>query len=336
MRLRSSMVRIGGIGGVETLYEHRMKGYARRLLAEAVGIMREREYDMSILFGIPNFYHRFGFVSTLCEYKMELPVRFVEKAPSFYRVEPYSLEYKEEVLKLYHKDNATRNGSIVRNPSIWDGFTLGSSWGTQVNAVVMLLENKFMGYAVYDKSEERVNVTELASYDKNGSSTLLNYFASKAIEYRVENINVFIPPDHPFVNFCRNYGFNFSMFFPNNRAGMGRIINLETTFRKLLSYLDSKVNEIGIKDKIIISFSTEIGVVNLKIESAGASIAERDIIPDYTLNLSQTQLTKLIMGYASIGDILYEAKVELPAEIVSIIDKLFPIGYQYMYLGDRF
>ena len=61
MRIGSARVRFGGIAGVGTKKEHRMKGYASVVLDASTELMQERGYDMGMLFGIRNFYHRFGY-----------------------------------------------------------------------------------------------------------------------------------------------------------------------------------------------------------------------------------------------------------------------------------
>ena len=61
-RLLGQTVRMGGIGGVNTKESHRMKGYARRLLSDTVSYMTEQGYDVTMLFGIPDFYDKFGYI----------------------------------------------------------------------------------------------------------------------------------------------------------------------------------------------------------------------------------------------------------------------------------
>ena len=61
MRFGSAQLKMGGIDGVGTPEEHRNKGYSRRVMEHTIEYMNENEYDVSMLFGIPNFYYKFGY-----------------------------------------------------------------------------------------------------------------------------------------------------------------------------------------------------------------------------------------------------------------------------------
>src|SRR5688572_2437017 len=62
MRIGGAAVRIGGISSVETPERHRGKGLASRAMEAALRLMEREGYHATILHGIPDFYHRFGYV----------------------------------------------------------------------------------------------------------------------------------------------------------------------------------------------------------------------------------------------------------------------------------
>ena len=65
MYVGGAVVTCGGIGGVGTDREHRNRGYARTVLADALEYMTDQGMHLSALFGIPDFYHRFGYAAGL-------------------------------------------------------------------------------------------------------------------------------------------------------------------------------------------------------------------------------------------------------------------------------
>jgi len=338
MRIGSAVLRIGGIGGVKTKPEHRLKGYAAKVLNKSMQVMQEDGYDLSILFGIPNFYHRFGYISVLPEYTLQILTRSAEKAGSVYSLRPFEMKDMEPVLDIYHQENSSRTGSIIRSKESWKGFPKGSGYDIKAKAVVVESEGKVIGYAAYDDSQEKVNITEVAGLNKDVYSTLLNKFAALAVERRVENIKVYLPPDHPFAYFCRSYGYKFETFFPYNRGGMGRIINFESTFFKLKKEFTKRIANLNINKPKLINVVTDIGSVTFEITANKISIIPQQNLANYdcTLKINQNNLMPLLMGYESVHDVIYRTKEKYSEDNLALLDILFPVGYPYMWLSDRF
>ena len=60
IRWDDAALKIGGIGGVSTHPESRGKGYARALLEDSINVMKDEDFDVSILWGIRELYRKFG------------------------------------------------------------------------------------------------------------------------------------------------------------------------------------------------------------------------------------------------------------------------------------
>src|SRR5215218_7054769 len=73
IRIGEAVVRMDGIGGVATDEAHRHRGYSRRVLETAVDTMRAGDAALSTLYGIPDFYHRFGYATSGAEHTVKLP-----------------------------------------------------------------------------------------------------------------------------------------------------------------------------------------------------------------------------------------------------------------------
>ena len=67
MRFGSAYLKMGGIRAVGTREAHRNKGYSRRVMEATITFMTENGYDVSMLFGISNFYHKFGYATAIPE-----------------------------------------------------------------------------------------------------------------------------------------------------------------------------------------------------------------------------------------------------------------------------
>src|SRR5262249_49323551 len=128
MRIGAASVRMGGIAGVGTNNKHRRRGYARRLLENSTAWMTENGFDCAMLFGIPDFYDKFGYAVCLPACRFEVQTRDAERAPATLVRRPYAPEDPPAVQQIYAANNADLSGSIVRSEKTsW--FGKGSDYG---------------------------------------------------------------------------------------------------------------------------------------------------------------------------------------------------------------
>src|SRR6266536_3592169 len=112
MRIGSARVRMAGIAGVETKSEHRMKGYMRVLFQDTLEYMRNEGFDVSMLFGIPSFYPKFGYATCMALYKVMVKTRNAELAKGLARpvqARPIAPADLPAVAELYNRANASRS-----------------------------------------------------------------------------------------------------------------------------------------------------------------------------------------------------------------------------------
>jgi hypothetical protein len=106
-------VRLAGIGAVATLKSHRGRGLMARTAGDSVRGMDAAGYDASLLFGIPGFYHRFGYVCAFSQVRVVLKTRDLVPAN-----EPVEYALYEgpvtELAELYNRDNEGVTGTFVR------------------------------------------------------------------------------------------------------------------------------------------------------------------------------------------------------------------------------
>ena len=113
MRVGRAVVRLAGIGAVATLKTHRGRGLMAGTADDCVRGMDAAGYDVSLLFGIPGFYHRFGYVSAFGQVRTVLRTRDVVPADG-------PIEYAlyegppEELAELYNRENESVTGTYVR------------------------------------------------------------------------------------------------------------------------------------------------------------------------------------------------------------------------------
>ena len=118
MRIGGSLVRLAAIGAVATHEPHRKKGLMDRTARDCVDAMSEAGYDMSLLFGIPGFYQRFGYVCAFSQIRTTLKtkeVKALDRAVPYEAVEgPAGDLVSGELAKLSNRDNEGVTGTFLR------------------------------------------------------------------------------------------------------------------------------------------------------------------------------------------------------------------------------
>jgi GNAT superfamily N-acetyltransferase len=112
MRIGSARVHCGGIGAVATDFDHRRRGFMRRTIRAAIAAMRVAGYDLSILFGIDDFYHRFGYTRAWSDlhYAVKVNDLPVEKPRLLLKA---ALPHPQ-LDRLFNRLNARMTGTAVR------------------------------------------------------------------------------------------------------------------------------------------------------------------------------------------------------------------------------
>src|SRR5215204_5909931 len=119
MRIGAAVVRMDGIGGVSTEEEFRNRGYSRRVMETAVQQMRRGDAALSTLFGIEDFYQKFGYETTGPEYTVVLPLEDTgtptRALPRGWRFRPLTVGDMSAVKWLYHANTRRATGALVRH-----------------------------------------------------------------------------------------------------------------------------------------------------------------------------------------------------------------------------
>jgi len=118
MRVGRAVVRMDGIGGVGTEEDLRNRGYSRRVLESAIEVMRAGNAALTTLYGIPDFYPKYGYATCGPEYTLHLPLADVPPAldtlPDGWTFAPLTTTDIPAVHALYHQQTRRATGAIVR------------------------------------------------------------------------------------------------------------------------------------------------------------------------------------------------------------------------------
>ena len=343
MRFGAAQLKLGGIDGVGTQEEHRNKGYSRRVMEATMAYMNENGYDVSMLFGIPNFYHKFGYATAIPETYVEFDTKDVPATVPTYQIRKFQTEDAPKIVDLYTANNAKRTGTPLRTEIGWKEFTRRG--GILPDPYVVLNEdNEVIGYFVCDGDnakkdmiEQNCTLVDIGFQDRTIFETIVHFLAHSVEYISAERIRCAIPADHPFAIFCRRYGCRTNTYTPKDHMGMMRIINQSSTLEKITGELKKRLQRDADlsqwSGKILIS--TDLGQDCLEIDH-GSVAHTNSQTNGFHLEMPQEKLIQLMMGRRSIEDLTVEPDVSVAREIISVLETLFPLGHSHVWWSDRF
>ena len=343
MRFGSAQLKMGGLAGVGTKEEHRNKGYSRHVMEHTIAFMNENGYDVSMLFGIPNFYHKFGYATAIPETYVEFDIKDVQAAVSTHQVRRFQTEDAPKILDLYAANNAERTGTPLREEIGWEKFT--ERGGIVPDPYVVLNEvGEVIGYFVCDGEnvkkdmiEQNSTLFDIGFQDRTIFETIVHFLIHGVNYTSAARIRCAIPADHPFAIFCRRYGCRTNTYIPKNHLGMMRIINQSGTLKKITGELEKRLQCAADlsqwRGKILIS--TDLGRDCLEIDQ-GSVAHTNGQANAYHFETPQDKLIQLMMARRSIEDIAIEPDVSVSEEIIPVLETLFPLGHSHVWWSDRF
>ena len=338
MRFGTAQLKMGGIAGVGTIEEHRNKGYSRHVMEDSTAFMTENGFDVAMLFGIPNFYPKFGYATVLPETWVELDTEDAQAAVGTYQIRQFEVGDVPKILSLYAANNAERTGTPLRDENRWKEFKMGSGFSVVAAPFVVLSEvGEVIGYFVCDDTEEKCILCDIGFQDRRIFETIVRFLADRAKRIGAAQIECSMPADHPFAIFCRRYGCRTNSQNPKNHGGMMRIINQSSTLKGITGELEKRLRRSAHlsqwSGKILIA--TELGQDCLGIDR-GRVTHINSKANAFHLEMPQDKLIQLMMGRRSIEDLAIEPDVSVTGGIIPILETLFPLDYPHVWWPDRF
>lgn len=327
MRIGAAQVRMAGIAGVETKEQHRMKSYMRYLFNDTLVYMQTEGYDVSMLFGIPNFYPKFGYATCMTNTHFALKTRVAEQASAQpLTARALTADDVPYVIDMYNAHNAARTCSIVRTAEHFTGFPIGSGWWRKAESAILLdAAGDRCGYAAWDKHNDDANIIELECASPAHYASALAACAQIAIPKLASQITFHMPLDHPFAVYARRFGARWTVEYPHDADGMLRIVNQASLFEKIMPELQHRA---AAGKPGWLTLRTELGDLALHFSEPSEHVG--------AMNLPQHVLAQLLCGYRDSRDVLADPAVRAEGAVSAQLDTLFPCGHAYVWHADHF
>ena len=155
MRIGRAVVRVGGIGAVSTHGEMRKRGLMAQTATASIEAMRREGYDLSLLFGISDFYPRFGYVRAWADNRYVAQVRDLPTGRLPGRLRRIAPRHRDDLARLYNRTHASLTGTAVRptylqHDNHWQGYAWSDTAGQMAGYVFAF--SRWGHFGVYDSA----------------------------------------------------------------------------------------------------------------------------------------------------------------------------------------
>jgi predicted acetyltransferase len=328
MRVGAARVRTGGVGAVGTHGDYRRQGLMDRTARAGLQAMRDLGYDMTMLFGIPNYYHKFGYVRAWAETtffvsagqfageKPPLPLRKFPEA----RIRHYA--------DLYNGSYATYTGTAVRPTYLgahpWDGSMEGYAW--------MGDDGKPDGYVLVSRRGRQLRVHEYCG-DVDQALRTLGYLSRRwhCDEVRFETL----PYASDMATRLRRGNCRAETYYSRSGSAMIRLLNLPQAMARLAGELSRRLQSshlAGWRGDLLIADTW--GEVMLSIGAGQVAVAPVAATP-HALRGGDS-VAQLLIGTEAPAEVAKAGGMQLTGDAAALAEVLFPAQYPQLMTADRY
>ncbi len=333
IRLGEARLKTGGIGWVTTAAHHRQKGVCRALLNDTFHYMKSHNYHVTMLFGIPNFYHRFGFATTLSDYTITIELEDALTAP---RASCRAREAKPGDIAAIQRIHAANDGDVACS-LLRSSAHITNKWAHRCKGMRVLTDDKgkVLAYFIGRKSAERLMVEEVGVADCGLCDAVLGACAHMANEEAVGRVQFLVPPPHVFARFLLQFKTVHEMHVVRDSGGMMAFVNFSEAVESLIPEWESLISASSLLDRRI-ELTLIVDNTHCRIRANRGAV---DIAPFPGANkvsLTSADMIRLVTGYLHVEDVLAKRRRILTEDARTLLSVLFPKRDPYVWNFDRF
>lgn len=310
IRVGAATLRMDGIADVATESQHRQQGYARRMLQATVDYMRERDAALTMLYGIPDFYGRFGYATAGPDHLARLKATAGAPAlPDGWSARPIVDTDLPHLQRLYAAGTARASGAAVRGATSWvwaqlrEGASAGptdspaeGAAGTPGDAgpgaacrVLVGPDGRVDAYAWrgagfwYQDMMERRDADAFCLAEVMAGSpgaadavlALCRQWAVEAAQARgrpTSRITLGLPPDSLVAGAAMYQDATFERRFAPAADSMARVLDIDRLLTALAPELSERVRQADLRQTTALTIETEEGVGALSLTPDGVAV----------------------------------------------------------------
>ena len=345
----ASQLLTGCIGGVVTQIEHRQQGVAFAMLHDAVTFAQKNKYALLLLDGIPNFYHRFGFIDVIEGAEHRVTRQHIDAQPaSSYTVRDVTLDDAKALLDLYKRHYSTYTGGFERDETFEKHFI---RYRANTTPVIVLDEHNIpYGYMMLFQRPGSNDALEVAADNWPALLALLRHHLNINVQINSEYSEVSwpLPLDSPtFYLLSDHLPIKTHMAHFPDTGWMARIGDALTLVEAMVPAWKTRwlhrphalewsgTLALSIDDASYAGLSHFL----LGIDATGVYLLDQMTSTTHaahTIRVSQQVFMQLVFGHRPVSWAARQRNQSIPDNIQPVLDALFPVGNAWIAGTDAF
>ena len=331
MRVGKTRLRVAGIGCVATDGRWRKQGLMTKTIKAAKLAMRQAGYDVSILFGIPDFYRRYGYVRAWSDSAILVAVGELGEGSLESPLRKFSLENNQEANDLYNRCHSRFAGTSVR-PTYRRHYSMSTKAYRWVGKGKQL-----RGYI---RVNEKVKPGILSCFEAAGETgEILAAAAILARRLKCREVRFLtIPWQHPLLIRLRRGNCRVETSYHRDGEALIHSLNLRQTLGKMSSELSTRLKASAFNNwRGKLQISGPYDKVGLKLDQGLVSVipAEKKIATDNIIS-GREFTSQLLIGTNDPLETVEWGRIKLPGETRQLLPVLFPKLYPMLSGWDRY
>ncbi len=324
MRVGGAELRVGGIGLVATHGEMRKMGLMSLTATASFVAMRDAGYDMSVLFGIDDMYHRFGYTRAWVENSYltgvnDLPLQQL-------RLTSIAPMHTPELARLSNKYNAGLTGTAVRPTYLRCGMEgIPTAWRWRG------ADGETAGYIMVQQNGQRMSLVDFAG-DPVDVLAATRHCASKLC-----CTEVYFPSLHlmsPLARILRRGNCRVEQSMRRNGGAMARVLNLSSSLTKMAEELSARLANSIMRDWTGI-FQLRGAGEQVSLLISNNQVTVTDNVDTLHALVANDNIVQFLLGTAEPGEII-AAGAETYGDAAELALALFPAQHPMLGMWDRF
>lgn len=332
IRIGEARLKMGGFGWVAVDDAFRKQGVASLLIEDALSYMRNHNYHVSMLFGVVDFYHRFGFTTMLADYATSVDVFEAERAEhSSYRIRAGKPGDIRAIHKLHNQDEGAIACSIVRSTA-----HITNQWERWKPVQVITDERgKVRAYFLPRVHKNELLIDELGIAGPDACGALLHACAQLAVEHHAPKIHFAAPPSHPFSKYLLRFESKHEMWIKRNRDGMMAAVNLGETLESMIPEWESQLSQsVLVQERMEVTLLVEKKPFRIRANRGAIDVAPQS--GENKVSLNGGEFVQLLSGYRYLDEVLATRRRILNQQGRAFLEVLFPKRTPFVWPLDHF